>query len=123
MPGPTLAASFVWGANTVNFRPMLAQADMDRDVALSVRRIPGGNQVFIDFGGLGPGRWRPQALLASYADFALLRDQGLGQQGTLTYSEGTFTAVLNGVKRSKATGTGAGTGYQFVELDFYLLLN
>lgn len=118
----TFGASFAWGANTINFRPLLAAADMDRDVMLTVRRIPGSNTVYVDYAGLGPGRWQPQVLLQSYADFATLRDQGLGQQGTLTYSEASFTAVLNGVKRTKAVATGGGTGYQFVSLDFYLLL-
>lgn len=65
---------------------------LERRANVSVRHIPGGDEVYIDLAGKGPAYFRPR-IVATESDYATLEGK-IGTQASLVYEGGTVTAVL-----------------------------
>lgn len=98
-------ATFTVSATTVTFKLLLDGAGPEQTAAVSVEHIPGGNVNYYDLGGIEAPTLKGRIKLATFADLVSLMTT-LGQSGTLTYSEATYTAILRSVSRSRALGTG-----------------
>lgn len=115
------AATLTFGlANvTLYFRLLMAAPEQTREAQISVRHIAGGNVNYVDIGGLLPSYIRGQALFSSMGDFVNMRDNAVGQLGTLTYAEATYPVYLTKISRQKVPSN---KGYMIATLEFLINL-
>lgn len=89
-------------ADSFNSVPMTVVHDKmarEQQAAVSVRQIPGGNTSYIDFMGVQL-RKVTLALFFTPASAYDTFEAQVGNTGTLTYVDGTFTAMLTSLKRT-----------------------
>ena len=85
--------SFQVGATTVSFDVQIEGRSRKASAEVSERHIPAGDTNYVDLGGKKSKR-RSLSLLIADGATVLALENLCGQQGTLTYHEGTYTAVL-----------------------------
>jgi hypothetical protein len=79
--------------NGASFRILHGGHQRKREAAVSVRHIPGSDMSYVDLGGRMAGGGSYSVYFESYGQYTALLAQ-IGQQGSLTYHDGTFTAIL-----------------------------
>jgi hypothetical protein len=92
----------------IDFRILLAGANLARDSDVSVRHIPGSNIDFIDLAGPKAPTYDAELFLQNVSDLQSLMD-AIGEQDTLQDGDLSFDgAILLKVNRRKSLGTNKG---------------
>ena len=92
----------------IDFRILLAGANLARDSDVSIRHIPGSDITFIDLAGPKAPTYDAELFLQNVDDLQSLMN-AIGEQDTLEDGDLSFdNAILLKVNRRKALGTGKG---------------
>jgi hypothetical protein len=98
------------------FRQKAYALPLDVTAEVSVEHIPGGNTSYIDIGGVNVDRLSIAVHLTSDAQRIALAAK-VGTQGSLVYEDGTVTAVLVSMRRSRRYPN----DHQFADLEFVIV--
>lgn len=79
--------------NGASFRILHGGHQRQREAAVSVRHIPGSDTSYVDLGGQMAGSGSYSVYFENEGEYTGLRNQ-VGQEGSLTYGDGTFPAIL-----------------------------
>lgn len=85
---------------TATFRALISGAKRSRDGATSIRHSPYGNYNIVQLGGRNIVKRSLRVYVADDTNAGYLEEL-VNAQGTLTYGEGTFTAVLDSIDREQ----------------------
>lgn len=102
-----------------SFDVLSAPLQRGQEGLVSVRKIPGGDTTYIDLGGRQPLRLTADLFVPTDAALATLESL-VATQATLSYTEGTFSAVLLRVQRQRREHDGANWTHT-VTAEFLLL--
>jgi len=92
----------------INFRILLAGANLARDSEVSVRHIPGSDITFIDLAGPKAPTYDAELFLQNVNDLQNMMN-AIGEQDTLQDGDLSFdNAILLKVNRRKSLGTNKG---------------